>query len=165
MEKSLVGADALEEASLEVDLNDISSSGSEVGHAVVWRNFNALENSLDLAHVDVLVSDLLGYEVAVPDTEAVVVDGDELVVGVVKEFDLVGDVHTDWVTAEGFASFNVPDHKRVVVLSSKRSKVLFVSGEGKILDHFLVKFQSLDHLQSVEIPNDDVCLHAKQVAR
>ena len=54
-----------------------------------------------------MVSDLLCYEVAVPDAETVVVDGDELVVGVVKEFDLVGDVHTDWVTAEGFASFNL----------------------------------------------------------
>ena len=53
----------------------------------------------------------------------------------------------------------VPDHKRVVVLTSERSEVLLISGEGKILDHFLVEFESLDHLQSVEVPNDDVSLH------
>ena len=54
-----------------------------------------------------MVANFFGNEVAVPHAKAVVVDRDELVVRVVKEFNLVGNVHADRVTAEGFAGFNL----------------------------------------------------------
>ena len=57
--------------------------------------------------VDVLKGNLLGDEVAGPDSHAVVVDGDELVVGAVEELDLVGDVHADLVATNGFSGLNL----------------------------------------------------------
>ena len=52
----------------------------------------------------------------------------------------------------------IPDDECVVVLTSEGSEVLFVVRERKTLNEDLVEFESLDHLERVEVPNDDVCL-------
>lgn len=103
LEKSLVGSNPLEEASFEVNLDDITSAGSEVGELVVGGDFDALENSLNLTHVDVLVTNFLSVEVAVPHSEAVVVDSNQLGGGVLEEDNFVGDVVADGVSADRFA--------------------------------------------------------------
>jgi len=107
LEKTLGGANALVEAAFEVDFDDVSGEGTEVGGGVSGVNNNALELALNLTHVDILVADLLGDEVAGPNAKAVVVDCDELVVSGVEETDLVGDVHADGVSAESFAGFDL----------------------------------------------------------
>lgn len=93
---------------------------------IIRVNDNAVEYSLDLAHVDVLVLHLLGNEVAGPDSESVVVDGDELVVVLVEEINLVGNIHANGVSANSLSSGDLPDDERVVVLPTKRCQVLFV---------------------------------------
>ena len=60
-----------------------------------------------MTHVQVLEENSLLDEVTVPDADAVVVDGDQVVVGVIVELDLVGDVHADCMSADGFASVSL----------------------------------------------------------
>jgi hypothetical protein len=79
-----------------------------------------------LSHVDILVQNLLGDEVNVPETESIVVDGDELIVGVVEEFDLVSDVHSNVVSDKGFTGLDVPDNELVIILATERSHVALV---------------------------------------
>ena len=55
-----------------------------------------------------------------------------------------------------------PDYELVVVLAAERCQILFVSGERETLDENLVELESMDHLQSVEVPNDDVGLHREK---
>jgi len=57
------------------------------------------------------------------------VDSDKLIVGVVEEFNLVSNVHTNGVTDESFAGLDVPDNELVIVLATERSHVAFVSRE------------------------------------
>jgi len=78
--------------------------------------------------------------------------------GVVEECYLVCDIHTHWVSNKCFAALNIPDNERVVVLATEGSKVLLIMGEGKTLDKHLVQFQSVHHLQGVEVPNNDISL-------
>ena len=54
-----------------------------------------MESSLDLAHLEVLVEDLLLDVVDVPDAGSIVVNGHEVVGRVVVEADLVGYMHAD----------------------------------------------------------------------
>jgi hypothetical protein len=86
------------------------------------------------------------------------VDGDQVVVGVVVELDLVGDVHADCMSADGFASVSIPDYELVVILPAERGQVLFIVGEGKTLDEHFVEFQSVFDFHGVEVPDDDVGL-------
>jgi len=79
-----------------------------------------------LSHVDILVQNLLGDEVNVPETESIVVDGDELIVGVVEEFNLVSDVHSNVVSDKGFTGLDVPDNELVIILATERSHVALV---------------------------------------
>jgi hypothetical protein len=51
-----------------------------------------------------------------------------------------------------------PDYELVVILAAQRGQVLFVGGEGEVLDEHLVQLQAVHHLQRVEVPNDDVGL-------
>ena len=60
-----------------------------------------------MTHVDVLESDFLCNQINGPDANAVVVDSDQLGVGVVEESNLVCDVHTDWVAAESLSCFDL----------------------------------------------------------
>lgn len=127
-------------------------------------------DSSEMPSVDILVLNLFVHEVCSPNFDAIVVDGQEFGVRVVVEGDLVGSVSSHRVSAEGLASGDLleyeqplinaylPDHQGVVVLSAQRGQVLLVVGEGEALDEHLVQFESLDHLESVEVPDDDVRL-------
>lgn len=119
LEKALGGANTLVEATLKVDLNDVTSKGTKVSTGISGVDADALVLALDLAHVDVLVGYLFGNKVASPDAEAVVMDGDELVVGGVEEGDLVSNVHADGVAADGLAALDLPNDQLVVVLTTK----------------------------------------------
>lgn len=66
-----------------------------------------------MSHVDILVENLLGDKVNIPETETIVVDGDELIVGVVEEFDLVSDVHSNVVSDKGFTGLDLKEKDRV----------------------------------------------------
>lgn len=98
-----------------------------------------------MSHVDILVENLLGDEVNIPETESIVVDGDQLIVGVVEEFDLVSDVHSNVVSDKGFTGLDVPDNKLVIVLATERSHVALISGEGEILNKNFVQLESMEH--------------------
>jgi len=52
----------------------------------------------------------------------------------------------------------IPNDKGVVVLTTKRSKVLLIMREWKALDEDLVELKALDHLKGVEVPDNDVSL-------
>jgi len=88
------------------------------------------------------------------------VDGDKLVVGVVEEFDLVGNVHADVVPDKSFTALDVPDNQLVVVLATERSHVALISGEGEILNQNLVQLESVEHRHGVEIPDNDISLES-----
>ena len=74
---------------------------------IISSDGNALVNTLDLSHVDVLVENLFVCEVDSPNADTVVVDSDEFLVSVVEESDLVGDVHADSVSNNSFARLDL----------------------------------------------------------
>jgi hypothetical protein len=78
-EKSLDWSDSLEEVLLELDFDNISSLSSKIGELISWVYDAADKHSLDGVHEDLGILDLLLDEVAVPGSDAVVVDGDALV--------------------------------------------------------------------------------------
>jgi hypothetical protein len=88
------------------------------------------------------------------------VDGHQLVVGLVVELDLVGDVHADGVTTDSFARINLPDNELVVILSTERCQVLLIRGEGKTLNENLVESKVMDWLEFIEVPDDDLGLES-----
>jgi len=161
LEQTFGGANTLVKATLKVDLNDVTGEGTQVSAGICGVDTDALVLALDLAHVDVLVGDLLCYEVASPNAESVVVDGHKLVVSSVEESNFVSDVHADGVAANSFAGFNLPNNKLIVVLSSEGRKVLLIAGERQALDIDLMELQSVQFLQSVEVPNDNLSLEAR----
>jgi hypothetical protein len=73
--------------------------------------------------------------------------------------DLVGSVGANGVAAESLAGLNIPNDEGVVVLATEGSEVLLVLREGERLDQDLVELEAMDHLKSVEVPNDDVRLN------
>jgi len=119
LEKTLCRSNPLVKATFEIDLDNVASKGAQVGRGVSGVYHEALEFAFDLAHVNVLVSNLLCYEVTCPDAESVVVDGDKFVVSRVEEANLVGNIHAHRSAAKSFASFNLPDHELVVILAAK----------------------------------------------
>ena len=100
-------SDALKEPAFEVDLYDITSQCAHERTLVIRSDHNALINSLDLAHGQVLEQDLLLSVVDIPDADAIVVDGDQLFICVVKEGDLIGDIHANSVAADCFSAFSL----------------------------------------------------------
>ena len=106
-EKTLGRSNSLEKAFVETDLNNITSACSEKGVHIGGVNGDASVVTLDLAHADVLVKNFLGDEINIPETDSVIVDSDKLIVGVVEEFNLVSDVHTNGVTDESFAGLDL----------------------------------------------------------
>ena len=147
----------------KVNLDNVTGKSTEVSRGVIGVDLNALELSLDLASVDVVEVHLLGNEVAGPHAHTVVVDGDELVVDVVEELDLVGYIHADGVAADSLAGLDLPDHKVVVVLATQGSQVLLVLREGEGLDVDLVEFKTVHDLECVEVPDDNVRLKLKPI--
>jgi hypothetical protein len=160
LEKNLGWTDSLEQLSIKGDFNDIACLGAKVGESVALVNYASRKDALDVAHVHIRVLNLLGYEVDVPDLDAVVVDAEQLSVSVVEEPDLVGGVSPDWVSADSFSGLDVPDNQLVVVLSSERSEVALIERRGERLDQNFVQFQALDGLQRVEVPDDDISLES-----
>ena len=106
-EQSVGWADTLEESAIEVDLNDITSECTHVGTLVVGGNADALVDSLDGAHGEILEQNLLLGVVDVPDADAIVVDGHQLFSGVVEEGDLVGDVHANGVSTDCLSTISL----------------------------------------------------------
>ena len=106
-EERIAGADALEESALEVNLDDITGERAHESTLIVWGDHDALVNSLDLAHSEVLEQDFLLSVVDIPDTDTIVVDGDQLLVGVVVEGDLIGNIHAYIVTADCFSTLSL----------------------------------------------------------
>ena len=105
--EKLAGSYSLEEATVEANLDDVASEGAHVGAFVIRVDRDALVDAADLAHGQVLEEDLLLAVVDVPDADAVVVDCDEVVVGLVVEGDLVGDVHANGVAADGVSTLSL----------------------------------------------------------
>ena len=103
-EKSLSWSNPLEQVHLQVDLNNVSSHGSQEAAGVVWRNHDALVDSLDLAHLEVGEQDLLLPVVDIPHAKTIVVDGHQLLIGLVVESDLVGHIHTNSVSTDSLAA-------------------------------------------------------------
>ena len=92
-EEPVAGSNSLEEAAWEVNLDDITGERAHESTLIVWGDHDALVNSLDLAHSEVLEQDFLLSVVDIPDTDTIVVDGNEVVVGVVEEGNFICNVH------------------------------------------------------------------------
>ena len=60
-----------------------------------------------MTHIHILVLNLFVDEVCCPDSDSVVVDGEEFRVTLVVEGYLVGSVSANWVSAESLASGNL----------------------------------------------------------
>ena len=82
-----------------------------------------------MSKIHVLELDFLVHEIHIPDLDSVAVNAEQLRIGVVVELDLVGGASTDWVAADSFSSFNIPDNELVIILSTKGRKVSLVVGK------------------------------------
>lgn len=136
-------ADTLEEPALEVDLDDVTGQCAHVRALVIGSDHDALINSLDLAHGQVLEQNLLLRVVDVPDADAIVVDSDQFFICIVIEGDLIGDVHANIVPTDCFSAFSFPDNELVVILATERCQVIFVVGERETLDQHLVHLETV----------------------
>ena len=106
-EEPLGRSNPLEKVHLQIDLNDVSCHCSKEAARIVWRDDDALVNSLDLAHLEVSEEDLLLLVVDAPHTEAIVVDGYQFLVGLVVEGDLVCHIHANSVSTDSLAARNL----------------------------------------------------------
>ena len=106
-EESVSRSDSLEQTALEINLNNITSQGTHESARVIRGNNNALVNSLDLAHCEVLEEDLLLDIVDVPDADTIVVNSHEVIVCVVEESNFVSDVHTNGMATDSFSTFGL----------------------------------------------------------
>jgi hypothetical protein len=97
-EESLDWSNSLEKILLEINLNNISGFGSKICKAISWVDDDTGKHSLDGVHENVGVLHLLLDEIAIPSSDAVVVDGEALGGGGVEEFNLVGRVHANWIS-------------------------------------------------------------------
>ena len=97
-EESLSWSNSLEKIFAKTNFDNISSLGSKICELIGWINDAASEDSLDGVHKNFSVLDFLLNEITVPGTDAEVVDCHALGGSVVEEGDLVGSVHTNWVS-------------------------------------------------------------------
>ena len=95
MEELVAWTNSLEKSTIEIDLDDVTGDSTQESTSVVGSDRDALEPSLDLAHLKVLVEDLFLDVVDIPDANAVIVDGHEVVGRIVVEADFIGNVHTN----------------------------------------------------------------------
>ena len=95
LEEHVSWTDSLEESAIEADLDDVTSESAHESTSVIRGDCDTLESSFDLAHLQVLVKDLLLDVVDVPDAETIIVDGHKVVGRVVVEADLVSNMHAD----------------------------------------------------------------------
>lgn len=87
-------------------------------------------------------------------------DGNQLLVCIVEESDLVGDIHAHSMSADGFPTLSFPDYELVVVLATERCQVIFVVGERETLDQHLMHLQTVLQLQGIEVPDYNISLKA-----
>ena len=106
-EQLLVGANTLEVVLGDRDLYDITSLGADVSVAVSGVDHTAGENTLNRLSEDVGVLDLFLNEIQIPDADAVVVHCEALTGSGVEEANLVGNVLTNRVSNEGFATLDL----------------------------------------------------------
>jgi hypothetical protein len=71
---------------------------------IISINNSAGEDSSEMTHIDILVLNLLVYQVAIPDFDAIVVHGQQIAVRLVIETNLVSSVGADGIAAKGFTS-------------------------------------------------------------
>ena len=95
LEKLAARTNSLEKSAIETDLDDITGDSAHESTCVVGGDCDALESSFDLAHLKVLVKDLLLDVVDVPNANAVIVDGHEVVGRIVVEADFIGNMHAN----------------------------------------------------------------------
>ena len=57
----------------------------------------------------------------------------------------------------------IPNDEGVVVLATEGSQVLLILREGERLDEDLVELEAMDHLKSIEVPNDDIRLNVTRL--
>ena len=130
-EKSVCWANSLEESALEINLDNITSESSHEGTGVIGSDNDALVDSLDLAHGEVLEQDFLLGVVDVPDADAIVVDGHQLLVCVVEEADFVSNVHTNSMSTDGLST---------VCLFLKREKLVRWMIKSAVADFIILFF-------------------------
>jgi len=117
-EESVSGSNSLKETALKINLDNITSQCTHVSARVIWRNNDALVNSLDCAHCEVLEEDLFLDIVDVPDADTIVVDCHKVIVCVVEEGNFVSDVHANSMATDGFSTFGIPDNELVIILAA-----------------------------------------------
>jgi len=106
-EKSFGRPNSFEEALFKGNLNNISGFGAHNSKRVFSVNHSASEDSLDGSHIDVCKLNLFVDQVSLPDFDSVVVDREQIRIGIVIEENLIGSVCSNWVAAESFASGNL----------------------------------------------------------
>ena len=94
-EESLGWPNSFEKVHVQVNLDDITGEGTQVGARVIGSDADALVDSLDLSHGKVLEEDLLLDVVDVPDANTIIVDGHEVVGRIVVEADFIGNMHAN----------------------------------------------------------------------
>ena len=95
MEELVAWTNSLEKSTIEIDLDDVTSESTHESTSVVGSDRDALVSSLDLAHLKVLEEDLFLDVVDIPDANAVIVDGHEVVGRIVVEADFIGNMHAN----------------------------------------------------------------------
>ena len=95
MEEYVSRTNSLEKSAIQTDLNYVTCESTHESTSVVGSDRDALEPSLDLAHLKVLVKDLFLNVVYVPDANAIIVDGHEVVGRIVVEANFIGNMHAN----------------------------------------------------------------------
>ena len=95
LEELVAWTNSLEKSTIEIDLDDVTSESTHESTSVVGSDRDALVSSLDLAHLKVLEEDLFLDVVDIPDANAVIVDGHEVVGRIVVEADFIGNMHAN----------------------------------------------------------------------
>ena len=95
LEELVARTNSLEKSAIQTDLNDVACESTHESTSVVGSDRDALVPSLDLAHLKVLVKDLFLNVVDVPDANAIIMDGHEVVGRIVVEADFIGNMHAN----------------------------------------------------------------------
>lgn len=57
----------------------------------------------------------------------------------------------------------IPNDESIIVLTTEGSEVLLILRERERLDQDLVELETVDHLEGVEVPNDDIRLNKRVI--
>ena len=106
-EEAVARANALEQATLEVNLDNVTGEGADKSAAVIRGDHNALVDAFELTHLHVVVQNLLLTEVDIPDADTIVVDCHKLLACVIKEGDLVSNIHANSMADDGLSAHSL----------------------------------------------------------